>query len=139
MAKEFLLYPTVSYLNNENYLESFQDKYQEFVKENSHPCQEGQKYQVKYYATVEAVIEKPTTSIGSLIDYTIWTDEHVLSYLNSNKAYVWLLRVYKLKEPVMIGRTRAMVLANTDKPIALDGVPVFSYSDFTKIKNRLDI
>ena len=33
--KEFLLYPTVSYANNDNYLESFSDK--DFAKENTFP------------------------------------------------------------------------------------------------------
>lgn len=133
-VEEFLLYPTVSYLNNENYLDSFQDKYRDFVKENFHPHQEDQKYQVKYYATVEAVMEKPANRIGGLSKYHIWTNEHVRSYLNSNKAYVWFLRVYKLKEPVFTGRSMGMVFANTDKPVNMDRMPVLSDSDFNKIQ-----
>lgn len=35
LTEEFLLYPTVSYANKDNYLESFTDK--DFVKENTYP------------------------------------------------------------------------------------------------------
>ena len=34
-VSEFLLYPTVSYTLKDNYLESFQLKYQSFVEENA--------------------------------------------------------------------------------------------------------
>lgn len=51
---------------------------------------------------------------------------------------MWLLRVYKLKEPVMTKRTMGMVFANVDKEVSLDGMePVLSDSEFEKIKNSL--
>ena len=52
---EFLLYPTVTYASKENILDSFDDK--RFVKNNLLP-EENDGYEVKYYATVEEVIEK---------------------------------------------------------------------------------
>ena len=60
--KEFLLYPTVSYALKDNVLDSFQD--QEFVKSNLLPNGDNP-YEIKYYATVEDVIEKPSTRIGA--------------------------------------------------------------------------
>lgn len=62
---------------------------------------EDGKSEVKYYAKVEEVLEKPASRIGGLSKFHIWTNKHVKSYLNSNTAYVWLYRVYKLEEPVM--------------------------------------
>lgn len=64
----------------------------------------------------------------------IWANEHVKSYLGKQKAYVWILRVYKLKEPVMAGRTKGMLFANLDKEVSLEGIkPVLSDKDFSKI------
>ena len=134
-VEEFLLFPTVSYLNYENFLESFQETYQTFVQENSQPKREDNKTEVKYFAKVEEIIEKPAHSIGGLNQYHIWTNEHVKSYLNSNKAYIWLLRVYELNEPVMANRARSMVFANVDPEISIDNInPVLSDSEFDKIK-----
>ena len=35
MLNEFLLYPTVSYALKDDYLDSFQEDYKDFVKENT--------------------------------------------------------------------------------------------------------
>ena len=45
---EFLLYPTVSYANKDDVLDSFQARYQAFVKDNLSPAGENKKYAVKY-------------------------------------------------------------------------------------------
>ncbi|MCK9151541.1 DUF1802 family protein [Methanobacterium alcaliphilum] len=138
IVEDFLLFPTVSYLNNENFLESFQDKYKLFVQENAHPQKNDSKTLVKYYAKVEDVLEKPANRIGGLNKYHIWTNEHVRSYLNSSKAYVWLLRVYELKEPVWTERTRGMVFANTTEEISLEGIiPVLSDDEFNQIQSEI--
>lgn len=65
---EFLLYPTVSYALKDNVLDSFQDK--EFAKNNLLPKGDGA-YEVKYYATVEEVIEKPSSRIGAFNKFHI--------------------------------------------------------------------
>ena len=77
-------------------------KYQTFAEENALPKKDNNKTEIKYFATVEKVIEKPSQRIGFLNKYHIWTNEHVKSYLNNKKAYVWILRVYKLKEPLWL-------------------------------------
>lgn len=131
---KFLLYPTYSYINQFNFIYSFKREFQDFVKENALPKKDKNKTEVKYFAKVEKVIEKPAQRIGSLNKYHIWTNEHVKSYLGSGKAYVWILRVYELKEPVMAERTMGMRYANLLEEVSLDGIKaVLSDKEFLKI------
>ena len=135
---EFLLYPTVSYANKDNYLDSFKNEDIDFVKENTLPKSVDKKYEVKYYAKVEEIIEKSVNRIGSLNKYHIWTRDLVSSYLNGNKAKVWLLRVYKLDKPILTKRSNGMVFANTNKKISLSNMkPVISDVEFNKIKEDI--
>ena len=135
---KFLLYPTVSYAGKEDYLQSFKKEYQSFVEKNVLPKKEGNKTEVKYFATVEKVIEKPSTRIGSLNKYHIWTNDFVNDYVNSEMPCIWLLRIYKLKEPVTTKRTNGMVYADLDQTISLEDMePVLSDAEFDKIKNAL--
>ncbi len=55
--------------NLDGLIDSFQDK--EFVKDNLLPSGEDRTYEVKYYATVEEVIEKPSTRIGAFNKFHI--------------------------------------------------------------------
>ena len=135
----FLLYPTISYASNENYLELFKPEFNEFVLKNTLPQEEGNKKIVKYYAEVVKTFEYPYSHIGALNKYHIWTNENVKSYLRNKRANVWLLRVYELKEPVMTGRTDAIVYANVLDQISLEGMkPVIPDNEFAKIKAILN-
>lgn len=69
--KEFLLYPTVSYANKDNYLESFQKRHQSFVEENAIPKKEDDKVEIKYYATLEKIAEKSAQSTNRLQKFYI--------------------------------------------------------------------
>lgn len=132
--KEFLLYPTVSYANKDNYLDSFSDK--EFAEKNTYPNKEDDKFEVKYYAKVEKIIEKSSGRIGTLNDYHIWTRDHVKSYLGNKKAYIWILRVYELENPVYTKRSNGMLYANTQEEISIDNLkPVLSDEEFNEIVN----
>lgn len=134
----FILYPTVNYALKDNYLESFQPKYRDFVEKNTLPEKENNKYLVKYYAKVEKVIKKPIYRVGSLKNHYIWTSEHVKSYMKTSKAKVWVLRVYELKEPVMAERTRGMRFANLLEPVSIDGIkPVLSDSEFENVLKKI--
>lgn len=132
--KEFLLYPTVSYSNKDNYLESFQNKHQPFVEEHALPKKEGEKVEIKYYATLEKLAEKSVQSTSRLQKFYIWTPEHVKSYLKGQKAYIWALRVYELKEPFMAEPTPGAIrYANLKKEVSLEGIkPVLSDEEFLK-------
>lgn len=136
--KEFLMYPTVSYLK-EDYIKSFQTMYHTFVKENATPKKEADKNEVKYFAVVEKVIEKPASRIGVLENHYIWTNEHVKSYLKTSNAYIWILRVYKLKKSVFAERTKGMRYANLFEEVSLDGIrPVLSDSNFAEIVKEIE-
>ena len=67
--KEFLLYPTISYANKDDVLDSFQDDYKSFVKDNLLPKGENRTYEIKYYATVEEVIDDNNTIILNSTNY----------------------------------------------------------------------
>lgn len=135
--KEFLLYPTISYANKENILDSFQEEYRDFVKENLLPNGENRTYEVKYYAKVEEVIEKSSSRIGAFNKFHIWTREHVKSYLGRNSAKIWILRVYKLDSPQKLKRSNGMVYANVEKPVKLEGTPVLTNDEFNELKNNI--
>ena len=133
--KEFLLYPTVSYTNKDDILESFQDK--EFVKDNLLPNGENRTYEVKYYATVEEVIDKSSSRIGAYNKFHIWTRDHVKNYLKGRKAQIWILRIYKLDKPQICKRSNGMIFANVDKPVKLEGKPVIPDKEFNKLKEEI--
>ena len=133
--KEFLLYPTISYANKDDILDSFQDK--EFVKDNLLPNGENRTYEVKYFAKVDEIIEKPSTRIGAFNKFHIWTRDHVKNYLGRKPAKIWILRVYKLNEPQKLKRSNGMRYANVDKPVKLEGTPVLTDDEFKKVKEEL--
>lgn len=135
--KEFLLYPTISYANKKDILDSFQDDYKDFVKENLMPNGENRTYEVKYFAKVDEVIEKSSSRIGAFNKFHIWTREHVKGYLERNSAKIWILRVYKLDKPQKLNRSNGMVYANVEKPVKLEGTPVISEEEFNKLKEEL--
>jgi len=132
---EFLLYPTVSYALKDDVLHSFNDK--DFAKNNLLPTGEDGAYEVKYYATVEEVIEKPSTRIGAFNKFHIWTRDHVKNYLGRKPAQIWILRVYKLDEPQILKRNRGMRYANVEKAIKLEGKPVIVDKEFEKLKEGI--
>ena len=116
----------------------FQEEYKSFANENLLPKSEDKKFEVKYYAQVEELIEKSSSRIGSFNKYHIWTREHVKSYLGKKPAKIWLLCVYKLKEPVITGRTQGMLYANVSDEVSLDGMtPVISDKDFEDLKSEI--
>ena len=134
---EFLLYPTVSYTLNDDYLGSFQGEYQDFVQSNSLPDKKGDKVLIKYFALLEKIIEKPVSRIPSNKNY-IWTRDHVKNYMTGKTAYIWILRVYKLKEPYWAEPTPGAIrYANLKEEVSLDGMePVLNDSNYVQIINK---
>ena len=135
--KEFLLYPTVSYANKDDVLDSFQEEYKDFAKDNLLPEGKDRTYEVKYFARVEDVVEKSSARIGAFNKFHIWTREHVKNYLGRNPAKIWILRVYKLETPQTLKRSNGMLYANVEKPINLKGSPVISDDEFNKLKEDI--
>lgn len=135
---QFLLFPTTSYAKKIDYSE-FKDEFKSFAHKNILPDEYQNKKEVKYVANLEKIIKKQPSRIGTLNSFHIWTNEHVKSYLGLNSAYVWILRVYKLKEPVMTSRTKGLLYANTMEEIALEGMePVLSDAEFSKIVSEIE-
>lgn len=135
--KEFLLYPTVSYANKDDVLDSFQEDYKDFVKDNLLPDGENRTYEVKYFACVEEVVEKSSARIGAFNKFHIWTREHVKNYLGRNTAKIWILRVYKLENPQKLKRSNGMLYANVESPVKLEGTPVISDDEFNKLQEDI--
>ena len=134
---EFLLYPTISYANKDDVLDSFKDDCKGFVKDNLFQTGTNKNYEVKYYATVENIIDKPSTRIGAFNNFHIWTRDHVKDYLGRKEAKIWILRVYKLDTPQIVKRSNGMLYANVEKPVKLEGKPVISDEEFNKLKKDI--
>ncbi len=135
--KEFLLYPTVSYANKDDVLDSFQEDYKDFAKDNLLPDGENRTYEVKYFARVEEVVEKSSARIGAFNKFHIWTREHVKNYLGRNTAKIWILRVYKLENPQKLKRSNGMLYANVESPVKLEGTPVIPDDEFNKLQEDI--
>lgn len=138
-VNEFLLYPTINYSLKEDYMESFQTKDQEFVKENSLPEKKDDKVLIKYFATLEKIIETPIFRIPSDKHY-IWTKDHVKNYLTGKTAFIWILRVFKLKEPYWAEPTPGAIrYVNLKEEVFLDGIePVLSELEFNQVLSELN-
>lgn len=135
---EFLLYPTVSYAMKDDYLDNFQNINQDFVEKYSLPEKNGEKVLIKYFAKLELIVEKPVSRIPS-DKYYIWTKDHVKNYMSGKTAFVWILRVYKLKEPYWAEPTPgAIKYANLKEEVSLEGMmPVLSDSEYEKIVDKI--
>ena len=71
--------------------------------------------------------------------YHIWTKEHLESYLNNEKAKIWILRVYKLKEPVMAQTNGGIRYANLKDEVSLEGMkPVLKDEIFSSLKKEIE-
>lgn len=136
---EFLLYPTVSYALKDNYLDSFQNRHRKFVQENSLPIKNGNQVLIKYFAVIEKIIEKHVSRIPSQ-KYFIWTREHVKSYMKGKTLFIWILRVYRLKEPYWAEPTPfARIYSNLKNEVSLEGIePVLSDLKFHNLIDNIN-
>lgn len=130
--KEFLLYPTVGYAKGD-FLDKFQEKYVDFVWENSRQKKKNERVMIKYFARLVEIIEKPVSRIPSEKNY-IWTKEHVKEYLTGKTAFIWVLRVFKLSEPYWAEPTPGAIrFANLKEKVSLEDInPVLNDSKFEK-------
>lgn len=135
---KFLLYPTVSYALKDDYLESFQEEYHDFVQSNSLPDKKGDKVLVKYFASLEKVVEKPISRIPSDKHY-IWTRDHVKNYMTGKTTFIWILRVYHLKNPYWAEPTPGAIrFANLKGEVSLNEMePILSDDKYSKIFNEI--
>ncbi|MGZ4857150.1 MAG: DUF1802 family protein [Methanobacteriaceae archaeon] len=95
---------------------------------------EAEKVLIKYYATLENILEKPISRIPS-DKYYIWTRGHVKKYITSETAFIWALRVYNLQEPYWAENTPGAIrYTNLKEEVSIEGLePVLSGSEFAKV------
>lgn len=114
---EFLLYPTFEHQSLESIKSEYKEKLKEILEEqNKYTRKEIDKNNknsdinntniIKLFAKVEDVIEiSDKVTLSKLRDYHIWSDEYVMMRMNYNPSKpmsVLLLRIYKIKKPLII-------------------------------------
>ena len=112
----------MSYSLKDDYLDRFQVEFHKFIEKNSLPDKKEDKVLIKYFAHVYKIVEKPVSRIPSPKHY-IWTRGHVKNYMTGKTAYIWILRVYKLKEPYWAESTPGDIRhANLNEEVSLQGM-----------------
>jgi len=135
---KILLYPTYSYANDKNYLLNFKKEYRKFVSDNALPNITNNRIKIKYFVSIEKIIEKSSKEILELNDLYIWNQSHVQFYLDGNNAYVWLLRVYKLKNPYFAEKHQGMTFANLKEYVNIDdSKPVLNNDNFSNVAEMI--
>lgn len=87
---------------------------------------------------MKEVIEILSEEIGTINEFHIWTTEHEKDHLDKTNAYIWLLKVYELKELVMLSLSQGRLYADVNEPVSLECIKtVLSDDEFNKIKNEL--
>lgn len=135
----FLLYPTITYANKKHTLNGFKQKHEEFVKDNLYPTREDKKYEVKYYAEVKDIINIPFIKLINYNYLSIVTTRFIAQELSQNNIYLWLLRVYKLDQPLMLERSPGKLYSHIkDCKIDVENLePVLSDKEFERIERLI--
>jgi len=137
VGKQFVFFPTSLY-NHVNINETFKEQYQDFAQQNQEVARVNNKNVIKYYASVEYVIEDAKIPLKYFDDFHIWEEDYLKDFLGKKSVYIWLLRVYQLKENFPAPMVKGGMYGNLKKGISVDFMrPVISDDDFTKIKQKL--
>ena len=114
---EFLLYPTFEHQSLESIKVEYKEKLKEILEEqykytrkeidkNNKNSDINNTNIIKLVAKVEDVVEiSDKVTLSKLRDYHIWSDEYVMMRMNYNPSKpmsVLLLRIYKMKKPLII-------------------------------------
>ena len=114
---EFLLYPTFEHQSMESIKAEYKEKLKEILEEqNKYIRKEIDKNNknfniyntniIKLFAKVEDVVEiSDKVTLSKLRDYHMWSDEYVMTRMNYNPSKpmsILLLRIYKIKKPLII-------------------------------------
>lgn len=137
VGKQFLLFPTALY-NNSGIEDTFKIDYQDFAKDTHELITIDNKTSIKYYATVEYVIEDSKIPLKYLNDFHILKESQLKKTINKKSLNIWLLRVYELKESYLVPKVKGGMYGNLKDKIPLNALtPVISDEDFIKIKEKL--
>jgi len=112
---EFLLYPTFEHQSIESIKAEYKEKIKEILEEhnnrkkideNDNNFNTASNIIIKLLAKVEDVIEiSDKFTLSELRDYHIWSDEYVTMRMNYNPSKpmnVLLLRIYKIRKPLIV-------------------------------------
>lgn len=118
---EFLLYPTFEHQSIESIKAEYKEKLKEILEEQNKYYYNNNRKKIdkdnknfntasnniiKLLAKVEDVIEiSDKSTLSELRDYHIWSDEYVTMRMNYNPSKpmsVLLLRIYKLRKPLIV-------------------------------------
>lgn len=136
--EKFLLYPTKNYILKEDYMNSFKEKYHPFIKEHSKELSDNVK--INYYATCEKVIEGSLNKVLKLDKNYIWTKQHVKNYVKGRKLYIWILRVYKLKNPKIVNQVPGQIYGRLPYKIDLkDSKPIINDRKFEELIKEIEM
>lgn len=122
------------------------EEYVDFFKDYENPRIENNEVEIKYFARCEDVIKyTEDIDLDVFVKYSIWTKTHLSGYCNHSNTHLWILRVYKLKEPFYLPKNRSHdffnlesyypeIFSNMD---TLEAEPVLSDEEYNQIKNSL--
>lgn len=110
---EFFLYPTYEHQSKESIKDEYKKELETLLssrydnnKKYNKNIQNMNKNTINLYAKVKDIIEiSDKTILSKLQNYHIWNQEYVTSRMNYNPSkplYMLLLRIYKLKDPLVI-------------------------------------
>ena len=115
---EFLLYPTFEHQSLESIKAEYKEKLKEILEEQNKYTSRKELDKdnknsdinntniIKLFAKVEDVVEiSDKVTLSKLRDHHIWSDEYVMMRMNYNPSKpmsVLLLRIYKIKKPLII-------------------------------------
>lgn len=137
--KSFVLYPTESYTKKEGYLDNFQIKHQTFVQKHAIPNKKEGEIPIKYHATIEKIVKISNPNFNLLEKFSIWNSKHIKSYLKNKEAFIWILRVYKLKKSKMIEPALGMRYSNLDYIDVSNSKPILNSTEFEKIITKIEL
>ena len=122
------------------------DEYVDFFKMYENPRIENDEVEIKYFAHCEDVIKyDENIDLNVFVKYSIWTKKHLEGYCNHKNTHLWILRVYKLKEPFYLSKNGSHDFFNLEDyyPVifedmdTLEAEPVLSDEEFNEIKRNL--
>ena len=115
---EFLLYPTFEHQSLESIKAEYKEKLKEILEEQNKYTSRKETDKdnknsdinniniIKLFAKVEDVVEiSDKVTLSKLRDHHIWSDEYVMTRMNYNPSKpmsILLLRIYKIKKPLII-------------------------------------
>src|SRR5215212_1203016 len=103
---EFLLYPTFEHQSVESIKADYKEKLNEIIDKDNKNFNTASNNIIKLLAKVEDVIEiSDKLILSELRDYHIWSDEYVTMRMNYNPSKpmsILLLRIYKLRKPLIV-------------------------------------